>query len=773
MSIKKKIKIDGNLKLKKSITINNNNNSTEEPPGSPVLKDLDKNISNFNFKDINIINNNINILNNDSFQKSIISMKDNSDINLITNENININEIINEKREKEEKEKEEKKKELKKENEEPNKEAQIVKENTPEQHKIKNTIKELEEFNEKKPKLVDERNNIMARKRMRSYSKNRDRKNFDSLSMDKDFEGSLKDVKLMIEGVSGILNKINIKSTKKSYSKRKIIYDDKLPKLIKSEKKLNIEKQDNKSNLLEEIDKEIMELIEAEEKRQKLKKEADNKNKNDNLENCNNNNENNATEIKNNEKEYRSSRFKEKNNDKDNNKSNKKNKKEKTVRFKEDIIKKDISIIPEESKSNINEDNYNLSLVKKYLKYEKDEIMSESIINRINTEDNILTKSLNESNRQIKDNENKENEKIEIILVENDKIENGKKDNNYLKNIEKQLIEKNKLNIDDQYDVIQNESRIMRDENLLDLINQSLNQSSLNNQSSIMNQSLLDHFIFISKEPNILFSIENTLKFEKIKCLEILDFLNFQEKMEFTGIHRGFKIERISLLNTKREDYIRSLELSNRETIDDAIMKIRLKYSKDELSKPFGSFQVSRGPSKAVELLNIELYSKIFKKNKIDKKDEEKLIIFRALFILFGEFDIANIYNIDKFWEKCIEYINRNSNGKIGTFILEKIKNITFEHKKIFLLNKLLIGMKNKIVPNYFSKICGTTGLLVFIVKDALEYCGVIQNDKKTQPSRILDNLLYYKNTIDTLALFIDYLSGIKTYRITDKKDIK
>ena len=288
-----------------------------------------------------------------------------------------------------------------------------------------------------------------------------------------------------------------------------------------------------------------------------------------------------------------------------------------------------------------------------------------------------------------------------------------------------------------------------------------------------MNQSLLDHYILISKEPNTPFSIENTLKFEKIKCLGILDFLNFQEKIEFTGIHRGFNIERISLLNSKREDYIRSLELSNRETIDDAIMKTRLKYSKDELSKPFNEFKVSRGPTKAVELLNNELYSKIFKKNKIEKNSEEKLIIFRALFILFGEFDIANIYNNDAFWQKCIEYLYKNSNGKIGSFILEKIQNITFEHKKIFLLNKLLIGMKNKIVPNYFSKICGTTGLLVFIVKDALEYCGVVQNDKKTQPSRILDNLLYYKNSIDTLALFIDYLSGIKTYRITDKKNIK
>ena len=67
--------------------------------------------------------------------------------------------------------------------------------------------------------------------------------------------------------------------------------------------------------------------------------------------------------------------------------------------------------------------------------------------------------------------------------------------------------------------------------------------------------------------------------------------------------------------------------------------------------------------------------------------------------------------------------------------------------------------MKKKILPNFYSKICSTTGLLIFIIKEALEYCGVIQNEKKTQPSRILDNLLFYKNTIDTLAFFINYLS--------------
>ena len=52
-----------------------------------------------------------------------------------------------------------------------------------------------------------------------------------------------------------------------------------------------------------------------------------------------------------------------------------------------------------------------------------------------------------------------------------------------------------------------------------------------------------------------------------------------------------------------------------------------------------------------------------------------------------------------------------------------------------------------------------------------MEYCGVIINDKKTQPARIIDNLMYYKNSIDTLALFIDKLSAIKTYKIREKKE--
>ena len=43
---------------------------------------------------------------------------------------------------------------------------------------------------------------------------------------------------------------------------------------------------------------------------------------------------------------------------------------------------------------------------------------------------------------------------------------------------------------------------------------------------------------------------------------------------------------------------------------------------------------------------------------------------------------------------------------------------------------------EKKISPQFFSKVCGTTGLIIFLIRDALEYTGIII-DKKTLPGRL------------------------------------
>ena len=589
-----------------------------------------------------------------------------NELNLNLNDsikNININEILNDKKEEEK-----------------------------EQNKIKKNIllKELEEYNDKKPRIEESKN--MEMKRTRSRSKNKD----DDINEIKEMEGSLNDMQITLEGLNILKRPDN--------------------KKIKFEKKKKTEKEITREEM---VNKEINDLL-----------ESDNKEKDNNI----------KSKIINTDS---------------------------NVILKNINIGKESQIMNEEIINTIENDKniLNNSILENNIKilnkdFEKNELV-DSIINNKSEKEN-LTKSIN-TEIMITDKENNANN------IDNTEKKSDEKGNN-INNINNDNVEKKpaeKIN-EEKKDIIQSGQEIMHDEQLVDP-----NKSSLLSQSSIMNQSaiLAEQYVLITRNEDEPFSIDSTLKFEKSQVLTILDFLDFQEKIQFTGINRGFNIERIYILNDKREELISSLDLNPDETIDDLIMKTKLKYSNDELTKKFSEFQISRGAAKAVELLNNPLYSKLFKKPVLEKNVEEICKVYRTLFTLLGEYKIANIPEDEYFWVKCTEYLNNKSEGKIGSFILEKFKNVTFDKRKIVLINKFLVGMKKKINPNYFPKICGTTGLLIFLIKDALEYCGVIINDKKTQPARILDNLMYYKNSIETLAQIIEYLSGVKTYKIREKKD--
>ena len=296
------------------------------------------------------------------------------------------------------------------------------------------------------------------------------------------------------------------------------------------------------------------------------------------------------------------------------------------------------------------------------------------------------------------------------------------------------------------------------------ILNQSLNSSMSFSQSFLLSKSMVDEPLpkLPPRDPNKPMTMDEIIKDFKNAFIYVLDFLNLQEKIAFTGIHRGFKAERAYLFNMKREEIISSLELKDRETLDDRIVQFKLNHTQKDLTKPFGEFSVSKAAAKTVILLNNDLYSKLFKTPILDDNLSDIYIIYRLLFVLFGEHEIADIMDDRLFWMKCTEYLISKSNGKIGTFIVEKSQNFNFSHKSICLMNRLLVGIKPKIVPTTFTKISGTTGLLFFLIKDSLEYCGVLINEKKTPASRIYDNLMHYKNLIVSLDNYIDFLSKIR-----------
>ena len=301
----------------------------------------------------------------------------------------------------------------------------------------------------------------------------------------------------------------------------------------------------------------------------------------------------------------------------------------------------------------------------------------------------------------------------------NEKIEEGNTDK-LIEELKKEYIEQVKEEMTSNFD--------KHNITLNPMLNQSLNTSMSFSQSFLLSKSMVDEDNrpkIPPRDPNKPLTRDEIFKDYKNAFIYVLDFLNLQEKIYFTGIHRGFKAERAYLFNMKREEIISSLELKIKETKESRIENFKKNHSQRVLTEPFEKFTVSKSAIKTATLLDTPLYSKLFKTPILDDNLSDIYIIYRLLFVLFGEPEIADIMDDRLFWVKCTEYLITKSNGKIGSFIVEKSKSFDFSHKSIYLMNRLLVGIKPKIVPTTFTKISGTTGLLFFVIKESLEYCGV------------------------------------------------
>jgi len=161
-------------------------------------------------------------------------------------------------------------------------------------------------------------------------------------------------------------------------------------------------------------------------------------------------------------------------------------------------------------------------------------------------------------------------------------------------------------------------------------------------------------------------------------------------------------------------------------------------------------------------MLNKEDTIKFFEKQKIENKEKEIILIWKIFFYLIEKENFYSIENEEKFWKKMCEYIVKNCNKNVGTFILEKIKGLKFSEKKTFYIEKFVLEKKDKIVPAYFAKICKYTGLLTFAIKEALEYYEIIFSEKKSKPFNLLKKLEYEKKLNEILEKYLNFLNNCK-----------
>ena len=220
-----------------------------------------------------------------------------------------------------------------------------------------------------------------------------------------------------------------------------------------------------------------------------------------------------------------------------------------------------------------------------------------------------------------------------------------------------------------------------------------------------------------------LLSIKNiNKKFRQLVILYLIDYLE-KERIEINNI--------INNLNIK--------EMPNREGIENIVL--------------------SKGSKKAINLLNESQLNHLFKDEKMPANDI--ILIYRIYFqIINHPFALIAKEDIDKFWEKCKYYFSNEQKCKTGDILVDMVNNkkIDINGNNLYQIYNLAKRNLNKIIPSYYSNICGTTGLFVFIIKDILEFLGISQKIKK------IDNAYWtYSDIIEAINERINYL---KNYNI-------
>lgn len=240
----------------------------------------------------------------------------------------------------------------------------------------------------------------------------------------------------------------------------------------------------------------------------------------------------------------------------------------------------------------------------------------------------------------------------------------------------------------------------------------------------------------------------------------IASYLDSNTKINLFSTSRKFKY----YLTSEIESLRRKFEINNDITISSKIIdkksELKIRYKDEQLNAEVPPFQISRGAAKAVELLNEELYNRIYHQTDLKEPLNKIILIYRIYMQLLANNTISSIKDDNEFWNSFCKFILENNNNQTGTFFINSIQQFDFSPENLYKVKRIIESKANEIKPTNYSKICGTTGLVIFLIKDALEYCGIIQNDKKNIPSIVYKNLEYLEKIEQKVDKYIDMLKS-------------
>jgi hypothetical protein len=262
-----------------------------------------------------------------------------------------------------------------------------------------------------------------------------------------------------------------------------------------------------------------------------------------------------------------------------------------------------------------------------------------------------------------------------------------------------------------------------------------LRKYSVRNDMRDSRRYKLNNFNILEKIDQYKFEI-NIFKF-----LDIYTLINIKNVCKI--FHKSALAYIIKTLKEEKEKVLNIKESLNMTTIPER--------------EDFENLVLNKGSKKAMQLLNESLLNHLFKDTKFPSGDI--ILIYRIYFQMINHpYSLIAKKDIFTFWEKCKSYFTSEQNGKTGDILLMMInqKKIDLSKNNEYQIYMLAKDNFKKILPNYFSNICGTTGLFVFVIKDILEFMGITPKIKKKENA-----FWTYSDIADSIDEKINYLNKL------------
>ena len=428
-------------------------------------------------------------------------------------------------------------------------------------------------------------------------------------------------------------------------------------------------------------------------------------------------------------------------------------------------------------------ENWTKKRNKKY-NYVKSRYMDETInISNINSRKNKCIKKICLTPEPRLKKKKNINTKINKINYEPKKINFGNiniKNNNKIRNINsiKREINKKKNTIISKIDLDHDEINFVLEElrkekeeynSEEEEEEENNNNNSDNKNSDSENSTSNSNNSFSQKNQKVSYIIKNKnilsifIKFitssegENIVIL-ISSFLDQKTKFNFFSCSKALIQYLKNDLNNIFNNILKNNQINSLLNLDNKLKDLKKQFCNEDFESIKYSFQLSKNSIKSLEILDDINYNDIFKKENLEPPLNNIILIYRIFFQLIDKEELTKIQNNKKFWNKARNYILENNYNKTGSYIKEYSTEFDFTKENVYKVKKLIAGKEDKLKPINYENICKTTGLFVFIIKDYLEYSGLIPNDKKIMPKVFINYLEYVKEILKHCKDYIDFL---------------